>query len=111
MPHGLEAHATNIGFVAQRCVTLHPMADPITELTDTSAEIYNRRLGLWMFLFYLSLYVAFVGIIFVDYRIMATQVFAGLNLAIVYGFGLILAAFVLALVYFVACKREAADER
>ena len=81
-------------------------ADPIHELTDTAAERYNRKLGLWLFALYLALYVAFVGIIFVDYRIMARQVFAGLNLAIVYGFGLIIAAFVLALIYFVACKRE-----
>ena len=81
-------------------------SDPISELTDTPAEVYNRRLGLWLFALYLALYVAFVGIIFVDYRIMAKQVFAGLNLAIVYGFGLIIAAFVLALIYFVACRKE-----
>jgi uncharacterized membrane protein (DUF485 family) len=86
--------------------TSQPIDDPIHALTDTPAEVYNRRLGLWMFALYLALYVAFVGIIFVDYRIMAKQVFAGLNLAIVYGFGLIIAAFVLALIYFVACKRE-----
>jgi uncharacterized membrane protein (DUF485 family) len=83
------------------------MADSISELTDTSAERYNRKLGLWLFLLYLSLYVAFVGIITVDYRFMAKEVVAGLNLAIVYGFGLILAAFVLAVIYMVACRKEA----
>ena len=86
------------------------MADPISELpstfTDTPVEIYNRKLGLWLFFLYLSLYVAFVGIITVDYRIMATEVIAGLNLAIVYGFGLIIAAFVLAVIYMVACRKE-----
>lgn len=87
------------------------MADPLSELTDTPTERYNRKLGLWLFLLYLSLYVAFVGIITVDYRIMATEVVAGLNLAIVYGFGLIFAAFVLAVIYMVACKKEAADGR
>ena len=92
-------------------LTSNPTGDPIHELTNTAAERYNRRLGLWLFALYLALYVGFVGIIFADYRIMARQVFAGLNLAIVYGFGLILAAFVLALIYFVACRREAADER
>lgn len=81
-------------------------SDPVDKLTDTAAERYNRRLGLALFALYLALYVAFVGIIFVDYRIMARQVFAGLNLAIVYGFGLIIAAFVLALLYMVMCRRE-----
>lgn len=113
MPHGLEAHATNIRVAALPFGTLGPMADPenghpdpITELTDTPAERYNRKLGLWLFALYLSLYVAFVGIITVDYRIMAKEVVAGLNLAIVYGFGLIIAAFGLALVYMAMCRKE-----
>jgi uncharacterized membrane protein (DUF485 family) len=82
------------------------MADPITELTDTVAERANRRLGLILFFLYFSLYVGFVGIIFYDYKLMGRPVVAGLNLAIVYGFGLIIAAFVLALVYLLGCKRE-----
>jgi uncharacterized membrane protein (DUF485 family) len=40
--------------------------------------------------------------------LLATIVFAGLNLAIVYGFGLIIAALVLALIYSWICRASAA---
>jgi uncharacterized membrane protein (DUF485 family) len=71
----------------------------------TPAEIFNRRLGLILFLVYLLLYGGFVGLIVVDYKIMAHVVFAGLNLAIVYGMGLILAAIALSIVYMSACRK------
>lgn len=89
------------------------MAEPATDSTvnphtepDTPAEAYNRRLGLWLFLFYTLFYAAFVGIVVYDYTLMGKPVLAGLNLAIVYGMGLIIAAFVLALVYMMLCRRE-----
>ena len=85
------------------------MAEPSLHSTpDTPAEIFNRRLGLWLFLLYSLFYAAFVGIVVYDYKIMGKPVLAGLNLAIVYGFGLIFSAFVLAVVYMFACKKEPA---
>jgi uncharacterized membrane protein (DUF485 family) len=41
-----------------------------------------------------------------DPRLMETTPFAGVNLAIVYGFGLIIAALLLALVYAWLCRRR-----
>lgn len=83
----------------------HDFSSPHTT-PDTPAEAYNRRLGLWLFLFYTLFYAAFVGIVVYDYTIMGKPVFAGLNLAIVYGLGLIFAAMVLAVVYMLLCKPD-----
>ncbi len=82
-----------------------PPTSPHTE-PDTPTEAYNRRLGLWLFALYLVFYAAFVGIVVYDYKLMGKPVFAGLNLAIVYGFGLIFAAFIMAVIYMVACRKE-----
>lgn len=69
-------------------------------------ESYNAKLGVGLFLVYLGLYGGFVGInAFAPVR-MEMPVFAGLNLAVVYGFGLILFAFVLAMIYGVLCRDE-----
>jgi uncharacterized membrane protein (DUF485 family) len=88
-----------------------PAPDPSPHTTpDTPAEIYNRRLGLWLFLLYSSFYAAFVVLVVYDYTLMGKPVLAGLNLAIVYGMGLIFAAFILALVYMVMCRKEGMKE-
>ena len=76
----------------------------------SSQRRYNTRLGLILFLIYLLLYLGFVLINAFDADRMEQIVLAGLNLAIVYGFGLILAALVLALIYGAMCRREPADE-
>ena len=64
------------------------------------------RLGLKLFGVYLFFYVGFVLINAFAADQMETVVFAGLNLAIVYGFGLIVSAFVLAMIYGAMCRRE-----
>lgn len=66
----------------------------------------NARLGLKLFAVYLLLYGGFVGINAFSATTMEAQPIAGINLAIVYGFGLIVAAIVLALIYGVMCKPE-----
>lgn len=73
--------------------------EPTDPHASTPSERFNRRLGLILFFIYLALYGAFVAIVAIDYRIMGRIVFSGLNLAIVYGMGLIVGAFLLALVY------------
>lgn len=67
---------------------------------------YNTRLGIVLFAIYLALYLGFVLINAFAATVMETPVVAGLNLAIVYGFGLIVAALVMALVYGAMCKNE-----
>jgi len=77
--------------------------------TAAPAAGHNARLGLWLFALYFALYAGFVGLVAYDYRIMGRTVALGLNLAVVYGLGLIVAAFVLALVY-AALARDDAEE-
>ena len=77
-----------------------------TEHGVDEAAAYKRRLGLWMLLFYGILYVIFIIINVAWPSAMGTEMFAGLNLAIVYGFALIIIAFVLALIYNWACTRH-----
>jgi len=69
----------------------------------------NARAGLWLFAAYLALYAGFVGLSAFAPQLMASTPFGGLNLAILYGFFLIFAALVLALIYMAACRR--ASER
>ena len=59
----------------------------------------HSRLGLALFFLYLLLYAGFVLINTFAPAMMEAKPIAGINLAIVYGFVLILAAFVLALIY------------
>lgn len=71
---------------------------------------YNARLGLVFFIAYALVYAGFVAICTFRYDWMGTIVFAGLNLAIVYGMGLIGLAVVLAVIYMLLCKAEG-DQR
>ena len=70
------------------------------------AAAYKRRLGLWMLLIYGVIYIFFIVINVAWPKVMGTIVVAGLNLAIVYGFALIVIAFLLALYYNRACTRH-----
>jgi len=56
-------------------------------------------LGLKLFALYFAAYAAFVGLNAFWPSVMKTPVIAGVNLAVVYGFGLIIGAFVLAVIY------------
>ncbi len=69
-------------------------------------ESKNARLGLQLFGVYLLFYGGFVFISAFRAEWMELTPFAGINLAILYGFGLIVAALVLALIYGVTCKGE-----
>ena len=66
----------------------------------------NTRLGLILFTVYLLLYGGFVFLNTFSPAKMEVVVFAGLNLAIVYGFTLIIAAFVLAIIYGWLCRND-----
>jgi uncharacterized membrane protein (DUF485 family) len=82
-------------------------------MSDSSsrATSYNARLGLWLFALYLALYAAFVYLSAFRNDFMARPVLGGVNLAVVYGFGLIFAAFVLAVLYMLLCRDEETERR
>ncbi|MDA1161717.1 MAG: DUF485 domain-containing protein [Planctomycetota bacterium] len=63
----------------------------------------NARMGIVLFAVYLVLYGGFVLINTFSPETMETTPIAGINVAILYGFGLIIAAFVMALLYGVLC--------
>jgi uncharacterized membrane protein (DUF485 family) len=68
----------------------------------------NSRIGLWLFLIYCLLYAGFMALTAFKFQVLATPV-AGVNLAIVYGMGLIVAALVLAIIYMALCDNDEDD--
>jgi hypothetical protein len=82
--------------------------EPAKAAGKDPAGPYKIRLGLWMFLAYSLFYASFVAINLLSPLAMAAVVFAGLNLATVYGFMLILVALIEALVYDWLCRRKEA---
>lgn len=83
---------------------LHEPAPEVHGVDEAAA--FKRRLGLQMLAAYGVLYVIFIIINVASPKIMGTIVVGGLNLAIVYGFALILIAFILALIYNWLCTRH-----
>ena len=69
-------------------------------------ERRNSRIGLVLFGIYLVLYGGFVLLNAFSPETMEKTPMAGVNLAILYGFGLIIAALVLALLYGWLCKSD-----
>jgi uncharacterized membrane protein (DUF485 family) len=81
--------------------------EPSAPTGPVHAVNYKSRLGLWMFLVYGVIYGGFVLINIAKPLLMQKKIVAGLNLAVVYGFGLIILALVLAIIYNAMCtKRE-----
>ena len=76
-------------------------ARPVVENVEQSAR--NARNGLLLFGLYLAFYVGFVLLVAFAADWMWTEI-AGVNVAILYGLGLIVAAFVLAAIYLYLCK-------
>ena len=73
-------------------------------------EKRNARIGYFLFVVYLLLYVGFVFLNAFAADVMEMTPIAGVNLAILYGFGLIITALILALVYGFLCKEEPAEQ-
>lgn len=65
---------------------------------------FKTALGVWMFIAYAVVYVGFTAINVFNAKLMEIEVVAGLNLAIVYGFALILFALAEALIYHFICS-------
>src|SRR5215213_5129687 len=66
----------------------------------------NSRYGIWLFVIYLAFYGGFVLLAAFSPATMARTPWAGVNLAIWYGFALIAAALLLALIYGYLCRIE-----
>ena len=80
--------------------------EPAAPEEKDNASAYKMRLGVRMFWLYAIVYASFIAINVIKPVIMERIIVFGLNLAIVYGFGPILFALFLALIYDQMCSRE-----
>lgn len=79
---------------------------PPTESTLAKSEGYKSRLGIYMFVIYTALYLVFVFMCVLFPKMVGNSV-GKLNIAITFGFGLIIIAIIQALIYnFMCSKRE-----
>lgn len=65
----------------------------------------KAKVGVYLFFIYLFFYAGFVCIGVVNYELLALIVFKGVNLAIIYGVGLILFAVILGVIYNYLCNK------
>jgi uncharacterized membrane protein (DUF485 family) len=81
---------------------------PVTrEQEDAAVVAHNTRMGVVLFIVYVLFYGGFVALSAFRHEAMAQPFIAGVNLAVVYGFALIVAALVLAVIYMKACRKTA----
>jgi len=78
---------------------------PATEWKKGKSEAYKSKLGIYMFIFYAAFYLAFVFLCVLNPRLVAINV-GNINLAIAYGFALIIVAVIQALIYNFLCSRK-----
>lgn len=83
--------------------------EPAQKSGKDPATAYKSRIGNRMFLVYALIYAGFVAINITRPKLMEAEVVWGLNLAVVYGFFLIVFALVLALVYNHMCGKKEAE--
>jgi len=79
--------------------------EPSAQLGVDHASERKSKLGMKLFIIYLLIYAGFVVIGLTDPEIMGKHLFEGQNLAIIYGFGLIVLAIVMGFIYNYACTR------
>ena len=80
--------------------------EPAAQSGTDHAISYKMRVGMIMFIIYGLIYAGFVAINVLNPVLMEAKVIFGLNLAVVYGFGLIVIALVLALIYNTMCAAK-----
>jgi uncharacterized membrane protein (DUF485 family) len=85
------------------------MGEPESSSARNGAAQFNARLGVALFLIYLLLYTGFIYLNAFNRDVMAADAFGGVNVAVIYGLGLIIAAFVLAIVYMLMCRCDAPE--
>ena len=76
------------------------------EYEDAAVVAHNTRMGVVLLLVYIVFYAGFMALSAFTPAAMAEAPFGGPNLAVVYGFGLIGLALVLALVYMWVCRKS-----
>jgi uncharacterized membrane protein (DUF485 family) len=80
--------------------------EPAAKQGPDLASGWKAKLGIKLFWLYCVIYSGFVGIAVFAPERMKSPVLAGVNLAVVYGMGLIVLAVVLGLIYNRVCTRK-----
>jgi len=78
---------------------------PAAKLADDKSAARKSKLGIKLFFLYAFIYAGFVYIGVGYPELMGIRIMFGLNLAIVYGFGLIVLAIIMGFIYNFACSR------
>ena len=81
------------------------MHGPAAKLEKDHAADKKAKLGVYLFIVYILVYSGFVVIGLYDPDLMGIHVVGKQNLAIVYGFGLIILAIVMGFIYNFLCNR------
>jgi len=77
------------------------------EQEDAAVVAHNSRMGVILFIVYVIFYGGFMALSAFSPDTMSQPFLSGVNLAVVYGFALIVAALVLALIYMKVCRKSA----
>jgi uncharacterized membrane protein (DUF485 family) len=80
--------------------------EPAIQAGKDHAAGYKASLGVVMFIIYSLIYTGFVLLNVISPVSMEIEVFLGMNLACVYGFGLIIIALIQALIYDGMCRKQ-----
>jgi uncharacterized membrane protein (DUF485 family) len=75
------------------------------EQEDAAVVAHNTRMGVILFVIYVLFYGGFMALSAFSPETMSRPSLGGANLAVVYGFALIVAALVLALIYMKLCRK------
>jgi uncharacterized membrane protein (DUF485 family) len=79
-------------------------ATVVKEHEDEAVIAHNTRMGLLLFAVYVALYGGFMALSAFWPEVMSRPFLGGVNLAVTYGFTLIVAALALALLYMKLCR-------
>lgn len=75
------------------------------EQEDANVVAHNTRMGVLLFIVYVLFYGGFMALSAFWPELMSKPILNGANIAVVYGFALILAALVMALLYMKVCRK------
>ncbi|MCG3149395.1 MAG: hypothetical protein PCFJNLEI_02856 [Verrucomicrobiae bacterium] len=75
------------------------------EQEDAGVVAHNTRMGVILFIVYVAFYAGFMALSAFAPDKMSQPFIGGANLAVVYGFALIVVALLLALVYMKVCRK------
>ncbi len=79
--------------------------EPAVVIATDNAAAYKSKLGVILFIFYTFVYSGFVVIGLTNPELMGVELIGGQNIAIIYGFGLIVLAIIMGFIYNYFCTR------